>query len=340
MCQCLRMPRPSPLPPVLGSAFSVASATDRGVTPRRLRASDLASPFRGVRALILPDDPAANRFEQERVRELGLIRALAQRMTETQFISHRSAALLWGVPLPHRREPDLHLASLSPARAPRIRGVRGHSVEPDRCEIVVRDGIRMSSAASTWVMLGSLGLSMIQLVAAGDHLVRRYRFGHGRPHAGRAPHTTLGELSKLLGLGGWSGAPALRLAHTLTREDSWSPRESIIRVQLILAGLPEPELNVDVFADDGSFLACIDMVYPSLRVGVEYHGMQHGERYAFDVERMARLRAAGWEMIEVTHALVNRPGVVAQRVKAALRQRGWTPGQNPHDSPRPLQRGT
>lgn len=178
-------------------------------------------------------------------------------------------------------------------------------------------------------MLGALGLSTLQLIMAGDYFVRRYRSGHGRPHAGRAPHTTLQQLHETLDIGGWSGAPRLRKAYEFIREDSWSPRESVVRVQLVLAGLPEPALNIDVFTAEGTFLACLDMAYPRYRVGVEYHGMLHGEQYAQDVERMARLRAAGWEMIEVTHALRNRPKVVAHRVETALRLRGWIPGQDP-----------
>ena len=110
------------------------------------------------------------------------------------------------------------------------------------------------------------------------------------------------------------------------REDSWSPQESILRLGLVRAGLPEPDLNIDVFEENGSFLACLDLAYPRYRVGVEYYGIQHSDSYAEDVERMARLRANGWEMIEVTRAIAGRPWIVAARVRDALSDRGWRPG--------------
>ncbi|MDN8548993.1 hypothetical protein PUW81_007725 [Microbacterium sp. NM3R9] len=44
------MPRPpEPLSPTLGDAFSCSAASALGVSAKRLRASDLETPFRGVR---------------------------------------------------------------------------------------------------------------------------------------------------------------------------------------------------------------------------------------------------------------------------------------------------
>lgn len=94
-------------------------------------------------------------------------------------------------------------------------------------------------------------------------------------------------------------------------------------MELLAAGLPEPELNVDVYDEDGTFLGCLDMAFRRYRVGVEYHGDQHGERYAADVERSAAFRAAGWDLIEVTNALRKRPRVMVERVAKALRKAGW-----------------
>lgn len=108
----------------------------------------------------------------------------------------------------------------------------------------------------------------------------------------------------------------------LIREDSWSPQESFIRIGLVRSGLPEPELNIDVYCD-GVFLGCVDLAYPEYRVGIEYYGDAHTERFAEDVERISALRAAGWEMIEVTRALRGRPWVVAERVRRVLEERGW-----------------
>lgn len=317
------MPHPTPLPPELTASFSVSEARDLGVSPDRLRGRDLLRPFHGVRMRTAAEDSAPNTFDARLRRELALIRALARRLTPDQFLSHRSAALLWGVPLPHARSPELHVSSPTPARAPRIDGTIGHRVEPSRCPVEHRSGIPVSSAAATWAMLGALRLGVPELVAAGDYFVRMYREGYGRPDAGRPPLSTRAELEAALALGRWRGQPRLRRAAELVREDSWSPQESLIRVELVLAGLPEPELNVDVFDEHGRFLGCLDLAYPEYRVGSEYQGLQHGQQYDADVERMAAFRAAQWDIIEVTRATRRNPGVVVRRVAEALRRAGW-----------------
>ena len=117
--------------------------------------------------------------------------------------------------------------------------------------------------------------------------------------------------------------PRLRTALKLVREDSWSPRESTTRVTLVMAGLPEPELNIDVYDRNGIFIGCSDMAYPRYKVGVEYHGQQHAERYAQDIERLERFRADGWEILQVTKAVERRPETLVARVTWALRKRGW-----------------
>jgi hypothetical protein len=321
------MTRLTPLPPALGSAFSVSEATLLGVSPGRLRGRDLLHPFHGVRMHPPEIDPALHPLETSRIRELARLHALARRLAPGQFFSHLSAARLWGIPLPghfeHPERASIHLSVHSPGRAPRVTGVRGHRIAPERCPVVDLEGLPTAAPANTWAMLGGLGLSPSELVAAGDHLVRVSRAGHGRRDVGKPPLTTVEELHAAVELGRWSGAPALAQALALVREDSWSPQESLIRVGLVRAGLPEPELNVDVFDGHGGFLGCVDLAYRKYRVGIEYYGQVHSTRFAQDVERIASLREADWEMVEVTRAVRGRPRVVAERVRRALEQRGW-----------------
>ncbi|MBK0419265.1 hypothetical protein JD276_09490 [Leucobacter sp. CSA1] len=270
----------------------------------------------GVRAV-----PARGRFDAALDRELELIRALAERAIPGQFFVRRSAALLHGMPMPHLDEPELHLGVLLPARAPRVAGVVGHALSSHRCSVETLEGIPLTSAASTWVMLGDL--TVHELVAAGDSLIRVHRPGYGRPNAGKPPLTTLEELSRAVGLGRWRGMGRLRRALTLVRRDAWSPMESVLRVSIVLAGLPEPELNVDLFDDRGVFLGCFDLVYRRYRIAIEYQGVGHADRYAQDVERIARLRAEGWIVIEVTKALMSDRTRVIARIRAALCERGF-----------------
>lgn len=257
-----------------------------------------------------------------RAHEEALLHVLNERLLQGQFFSHRSAALVWGAPLPRRRIPVLQVGVILPQRAPRIDGVVGRSFSPGRVEIRDCDGVRVLSPASTFATLG--GMSITDLVAVGDYFLRRHRPGVGRPGVGSPPLATVEELRHAVGLGRWRGAPMLREALELVREDSWSPRESYVRVVLVRAGLPEPELNVDLFDRWGEFLACVDMVYHRWRVVIEYHGEQHSLSFARDVERVERLRAEGWVVIQVTKALANQPDVMVARIARELRAAGWS----------------
>lgn len=262
-----------------------------------------------------------NRFELAEDRELALIRALGARLDSGHFFSHRSAALLWQAPMPHAAAPHPHVSAFNPRRTPRIAHVRSHTFEQGRVAVTRAHGLQLLTPASTFVTLGTLDLP--RLVAVGDYFLRCYRSGHGRKDAGKPALATRAELAEAVALGRWPGMAKLRQALELVREDSWSPRETLTRLILISAGLPEPELNVDIYDDAGVFLGCSDMVYRKYRVIVEYQGKQHAHTYAEDIERLERLRQNGWDTLQVTNTLFAQPAVLAARASIALRKGGW-----------------
>ena len=326
-----RMPRPRELPAALGDAFHIAEAVALGVSLERMRRADLVRPFSGIR--LRGGDPSeaidsTDDFTRQRRERQAAAIAYAPRLRAGQFFSHETAAALWGAPLPLVRDSDgaavggrlpVHVSVFGAAPLPRLDGVVGHRARVQTSSIRMRDGMAVSSPATVWASLGTLRL--YDLVAVGDHLCRKWREGIGRPDVGRAAIATREQLAASIRAGRRVGAPRLRVALELVREDSWSARESRMRCILHDFGLPEPELNIDVFDDDGTFLGCLDLAYPRERVGVEYHGLMHSDRYAKDVERMARLRAAGWTLIEVTAALLRDESALVRRVRAALRSR-------------------
>jgi hypothetical protein len=318
------MRTPQPLPPELGPIFSVAEARAQGVGRRRLAGNDLHVPFRGVRtvppatASTAPPDHAAleDRAQETRARAA----AYARRMRPAEFFSHLTAAVLWGAPVSPVDEL-LDVSVYGDAGLPRGRGVRGHRADPRTTMTTELAGLRVASAASVWASLGPLPVET--LVMIGDFFCRVWREGFLRPDVGREPLTTRAKLAAALGAGRRVGASHLRAALELIREDSWSPMESLCRVILVMAGLPEPLLNVDVYSTDGEFLACVDLVFPAYRVAVEYQGQLHGARYAKDIERIEALRRDGWIIIQVTSALIGRRQLLVARVSEALESRGW-----------------
>ena len=270
-----------------------------------------------------PSDPFTLQAGQHRAHA----RDLAPRLGPEQFFSHATAAMIWGAPIPLATDASgavldggelpLHVSTLGSGPLVRSRGVAAHRADPRTSQFIQRGGVRAASPATVWTSMGALPIA--HLVALGDYFCRQWRAGVGRKDAGSVPFATIADLRAAIASGRRVGNRRLRQAIDLVREDSWSPRESRVRCELVLAGLPEPELNVDVFDSFGRFLGCVDMAYPEQRVIVEYHGTIHSERYAKDVERIAALRAAGWTVIEVTAELLRRPAELVARVASALR---------------------
>lgn len=92
-----------------------------------------------------------------------------------------------------------------------------------------------------------------------------------------------------------------REAITLIRPRSWSPMETVARLAIVRAGLPEPELNGEVKDAAGTWIATVDMVWREQRVIVEYDGAHHDgpEQRRRDITRRRQLRSEGWTVIEI-----------------------------------------
>jgi hypothetical protein len=56
-----------------------------------------------------------------------------------------------------------------------------------------------------------------------------------------------------------------------------SPQETRIRLLLVLAGLPEPCVNLIIRGRDGGWRRRYDLAYEELQLIVEYDGRQHAE---------------------------------------------------------------
>lgn len=320
-----------PLPDELGSEFAVALARRHGVGHGRLRGSDLHSPFPGVRTRREEADLSGIEDPYERQQRIRVARATdyAPRMHTGHFFSHETAAAIWGAPLPlavdDAGEPAagsglaLHVCALGHVALPRAAGIERHRSRSSMTAICSHHGLRVSTPAATWASLGA-ALRTVDLVAAGDYFCRQYKPGVGRRDVGKPPLATIDDLREAMDAGRRRGIAKLREAIGFIRVDSWSPRESQLRWLIVTSGLPEPELNQDVFDDHGTFLGCVDLVYPDQKVAIEYHGIQHSSQWSRDVERAAALRAAGWNVIEVTAALLNDVTTLIRRIQAALTQ--------------------
>lgn len=124
---------------------------------------------------------------------------------------------------------------------------------------------------------------------------------------------------------GRRGARRAAQAFDLADGRAQSPPESVLRVRLVLAGLPRPTPQHPVMLPDGSVYHP-DLPWPKYQVAVEYDGQWHADHDQLhrDRRRLNRLVAAGWIILHVTSQRLHRefPGIVRE-AKDALRSRGW-----------------
>jgi len=296
-----------PLPPELAiRPFTVAEAVRLGVGRDRIRGPDLETPFDGVRI------PPGFR-EPDPMRRLVAAAALLLRPGDR--FSHTTGAALWPLPLPVR-PAAVHITSSRPRNALRTVGVLGH--ERSCSPPWERSGHPVSGPVDVFLELAAL-LEHDDLVAVGDALVHEPEV---LDPADLRPWIALGELRERAREAQGPGAAAARRALRDVRIGAESRMETLLRLLLGRAGLPEPELNVVVSDSRGRRIGRFDLVYREPRVIVEYDGDQHRTsvaQYEHDIRRLERAREEGWATVQVrAAALFGEPSDVVARVRRAL----------------------
>jgi hypothetical protein len=109
--------------------------------------------------------------------------------------------------------------------------------------------------------------------------------------------------------------------------------ETRLRLALVRDGLPRPTAQVDLYDPSGAHVARLDLGYPEWKVGIDYDGEVHRDRWRYDLERQEGVRDLGWWHRRYTsiHAADGWRQVVGQ-VRDALAAAGWRP-RSPSESP-------
>lgn len=305
--------RRSTLPRSLATVFTMAEARAAGVSARRLDAPDVHRLSRGVYARAGVDITVAD-----------LARAHCSDAPDV-VVCGATAAELLKMPLPFRRtvrETGL-LDIAAKARRRDVPYVRWHRLGGlTAADVLEAQGIRMTSRVRTWEDLAAV-LSVDELVSVTDHLVRwpRFRF-EGR----RRPYATLDELgSSVEGGSRRRGNARLRAALEQARVGSDSPAETMLRLHLVRAGLPVPQLNVTI-SEGGVDLGQPDLSWSEYRVCAEHEGPTHltREQQERDIARTEARVHHGWIEVRTVAADLREKGARAvSRVSAALRRHGW-----------------
>lgn len=301
---------PSPLPaPLAAQPFSVADSDSHAVPRGRLRARDLTQPFRAVRV------PASLLAATEDERKFRLLcEAFTTKMPARWFFSSATAARILGVPVPRRLEQlELHVSSLTPHERPRGRRIRGHSAP--RATIRLFEGLPVRDPAELWCELASV-LTVDELIQAGDRMLSENPFRLA----------TMQQLAAaVLRHGRRAGARKLREALPQLRERVWSPKETMVRLTVIRAGMPEPENNKPIYDQHGRLVAIGDLVLEKFMTLMEYEGERwhRDARAVIDVDRFNALSALSWTIVRIRkhHSRTD----IERLVERALRANGWRP---------------
>jgi very-short-patch-repair endonuclease len=180
-----------------------------------------------------------------------------------------------------------------------------------RCHLAPRhtrvhelNGVRVSTPAQLFVELARY-LALVDLVVLGDAIVRR----------------RLSSVSKLK----QAAMQCSRASNAAryVRRDVDSPMETRLRMLLVLAGLPEPRVNVRLRDRNGEVVAQFDLCYPEIRLIVQYDGRHHADddkQWQDDIHRREQLDEHNWRVLIVTaRGIFREPDRTLSRVHRALR---------------------
>jgi len=131
---------------------------------------------------------------------------------------------------------------------------------------------------------------------------------------------------------------------------SESVGESRFRIFCLSAGLPAPELQVEIRNVTGSFVARSDFAYLESGLLIEFDGMiKYGKRLldghtpqealVMEERREDHLRELGWHVLRVTWADLGAPALLETRIRAAMLRGSRAAAANPimgSAQPKPL----
>jgi hypothetical protein len=239
--------------------------------------------------------------------------------------SHRSAALAYGLGLAGRGPDSVAEITRAPGdqggRTGRL-GVLVHVAALPAEHVVSCRGVRLTSVPRTVI-----------------DLARVLPFGEGVAVADSALHARLTSKAALAAVIAdcprWPGLRRAREVAAFSDARSESVLESLSRAVFHQAGLPPPDLQVWV-GDDGEVIGRADFLWRRQRTIGEADGAfkyQTPARARAQLDRDARLRAAGYEVVHFTWPEITRvPAQVVNAIQMAF-SRGGSPA--PPGRPRP-----
>jgi Transcriptional regulator, AbiEi antitoxin len=213
---------------------------------------------------------------------------------EGSVVSHRSAAVLWGISGFRPGPIEITVPNGHTARSPLARVHRAADVRR-----AYRDGVPLTPPSRTIVDLAAVVGGQLLEEAVDDVLCRR-----------------LCRLDDLVAPAGRRGSRPLHAVLEASKGDALPAGVAEMRVvrRLVEAGLPDPVRQYEIRDSAGGFIARVDLAYPDWRLAIELDGFRwHAGRGPFRSDRLRRNRieATGWRLLEAA------PEDIAPLVEAA-----------------------
>ena len=271
------------LPP---TPFTLDDLPTIGLTPRQLRRECEQGRVRRLHRRVYVDSAVEDSVTL-RATSLSLV------VAPHQIVVDRTAAWLHGVDtfalVELRDVPPVEVCTLRGRARTRLTGVRGRERDLSEADIMVLNGIRVTTPLRTALDLGC-------------HLRRREAYA---ALCGLAREHDLETGSLLAGADRFArrrGVLQLRDLIPLVDPRIESPREAWTLLAVHDAGLPlpEPQVWIDV---DGVATYRLDFAYRERRIALEYDGEEWHDRTEeqrrADADRRSWLRRHGWTIITI-----------------------------------------
>lgn len=295
----------------------------RGFTSDEIRRmvsrGDLARVRRGAYAR--PDPTTDPDADPNDLRDplLRLIAGTEPQLHPRAVLSHGSAAAVWGLPLFRDMVSQVHVTRDRRGGGVRRSFVHVHGSPLRDDDRVLLDGHVVTSLARTAVDLART-LSYDKGVAIADQAL-----------ALGADPAQLAECLEQAHR--WYGCPKARRVVAFADGRSESVGESFSRIRLDGLGLPAPELQYEVFDDNGYLFARADFAWVERRTIGEFDGLsKYGvlrrpgetaeEAVIREKLREDALRDYGWQVVRWTWEQLRTPRVIAERLARAFARAG------------------
>ncbi|RDI22512.1 hypothetical protein DEU38_11378 [Rhodococcus sp. AG1013] len=259
-------------------------------------------------------------------RHRELIRATLPGLNPDAVVSHQSAAVLHGLSLWDIPLDRVHVTRNRTGGGRRTRHLHSHSAPLLDGDVIVRDGIQLTSVVRTVADLCRTE-SFEAAVVVGDSALRS---------AAESPGAVAAALRYATGRPGY---PAALRALGFLDGRSESVGESRSRVALAALRLPTADLQASLLDPDGLLIGRVDFLFAAAGVVGEFDGkvkygkylrpgQDAGDAVFAEKQREDRIRDAGWEVARWTWRDLDRPDVIGARVRRSMQRRD--------DRPRPL----